>query len=148
MDFEIGIVCGRCDLYSGMGTKVCPCGHGLALFASIPPGQKRSSKSDVERISGSSYSKVSDAHDPNSVPDNVWFTWTETGKVTGQEFTDPNDPFGSLVGPVYSGRATGCLRDHPREERGCSDRRGPRPRAGPATGRPNGRGDRRGFGLD
>jgi hypothetical protein len=47
-----------------------------------------------------------DPNDPNSVPDNVWFTGTETGKVTGQEFTDPNDPFGSLVGPVYSGRAT------------------------------------------
>src|SRR6185436_18842974 len=33
MDFELGIVCGRCDLYSAMGTATCPsCGNLLALF--------------------------------------------------------------------------------------------------------------------
>jgi hypothetical protein len=47
-----------------------------------------------------------DPNDPNSVPDNVWFTGTETGRVSAQEYTDPSDPFGSLVGPVYSGRTT------------------------------------------
>jgi hypothetical protein len=47
-----------------------------------------------------------DPTDPNSEPDNVWFTGTETGRVSAQEYSDPNDPSGSLVGPVYSGRAT------------------------------------------
>jgi len=33
MDFEIGVVCGRCDTYSAMGTEGCPsCGNALALF--------------------------------------------------------------------------------------------------------------------
>ena len=33
MDFEIGIVCGRCDTYAEMGAKACPsCDHALALF--------------------------------------------------------------------------------------------------------------------
>ncbi len=35
MDFEIGIVCGRCDRFSPMGTTTCACGHDLSLFA--PP---------------------------------------------------------------------------------------------------------------
>jgi pSer/pThr/pTyr-binding forkhead associated (FHA) protein len=35
MDFEIGIVCGRCDRFSPMGTVTCACGHDLSLFA--PP---------------------------------------------------------------------------------------------------------------
>jgi pSer/pThr/pTyr-binding forkhead associated (FHA) protein len=44
MDFEIGIVCGRCDLYSAMGTATCPgCGYHLALFShaegSSEPGE-------------------------------------------------------------------------------------------------------------
>ncbi len=38
MDFEIGIVCGRCDLYSTMGSATCPgCGNPLALFARPEP---------------------------------------------------------------------------------------------------------------
>jgi hypothetical protein len=33
MDFEIGIVCGRCDTYAAMGTPGCPsCGNALALY--------------------------------------------------------------------------------------------------------------------
>jgi pSer/pThr/pTyr-binding forkhead associated (FHA) protein len=40
MEFEIGVVCGGCDVYSVMGTPACPaCGHDLALFPT-----KRASK--------------------------------------------------------------------------------------------------------
>lgn len=43
MDFELGVVCGRCDTYAAIGTTTCPsCGNGLALFtrqerAAAPP---------------------------------------------------------------------------------------------------------------
>ncbi len=40
MDFEIGIVCGACDLYAPMGTPTCGCGQALALFQ--PPPQRPS----------------------------------------------------------------------------------------------------------
>jgi pSer/pThr/pTyr-binding forkhead associated (FHA) protein len=48
MAFEIGVVCGGCDVYSVMGTPVCPaCGHDLALFptkrVSKPPVSKPAS---------------------------------------------------------------------------------------------------------
>ncbi|MFW5740498.1 MAG: hypothetical protein ACOC1F_09040, partial [Myxococcota bacterium] len=36
MEFELGIVCGRCDRYSPMGTETCVCGHDLSLFK-VPP---------------------------------------------------------------------------------------------------------------
>jgi pSer/pThr/pTyr-binding forkhead associated (FHA) protein len=37
MEFEIGVVCGSCDVYSVMGTPSCPsCGHNLALFPPKP----------------------------------------------------------------------------------------------------------------
>jgi pSer/pThr/pTyr-binding forkhead associated (FHA) protein len=31
MPFEVGVVCGRCDRYSAMGTTSCACGFGLTL---------------------------------------------------------------------------------------------------------------------
>src|SRR3954471_23025705 len=38
MDFEIGIVCGRCDSYSAMGTATCAsCGNPLALYTRSEP---------------------------------------------------------------------------------------------------------------
>ena len=45
MEFEIGIVCARCDRYSAMGTAKCSeCGNALALFArakaAAPPAAK------------------------------------------------------------------------------------------------------------
>jgi ribosomal protein L40E len=54
MEQEIGIVCGRCDRYSPMGTKVCTCGHDLSLYpyaSSSPsvPGLK--SVAQVEPLS-------------------------------------------------------------------------------------------------
>jgi pSer/pThr/pTyr-binding forkhead associated (FHA) protein len=43
MDFELGIVCGRCDWYSAMGTPACrACGATLTL---APPGPTRSTAS-------------------------------------------------------------------------------------------------------
>ena len=56
MDFEIGIACGRCDLYSAMGTATCPsCGNLLALFpppiaaspSIVPPTRRDSTASGM-----------------------------------------------------------------------------------------------------
>jgi len=41
MDFEIGVVCGRCDRFSPMGTEWCSCGHELALFKSLQKSSAR-----------------------------------------------------------------------------------------------------------
>ncbi len=50
MEFEIGVVCGGCDVYSVMGTTVCPaCGHNLALF---PPKPAKRETAPVGPASG------------------------------------------------------------------------------------------------
>src|SRR5579863_10460775 len=37
MPFEIGVVCGRCDRHSVLGTSACECGNSLALRQELKP---------------------------------------------------------------------------------------------------------------
>ena len=40
MEFELGIVCGRCDWYGAMGTAACQsCGSSLTLGPTPPPAR-------------------------------------------------------------------------------------------------------------
>jgi pSer/pThr/pTyr-binding forkhead associated (FHA) protein len=124
MEFELGIVCARCEAYAALGTASCgACGHALALEAAAPVSQK--APPTTKNASASSVVAPSRPEPaPVSAP-------PRTVGVVPREEPDEDDPYGSTlpnVGSLPRGR-----RPDPRaEEDGPTIERPPRSQSSPA----------------